>query len=100
MHLSRAQVAVLVAEALQLLKASLTTLCRAHIEQWLPVLTLRWAGMNFNQIDKNLPLFHFLRYPQHPFVDVISEFSREGQGNDNVGWNAKSFRREVLLVEA
>ena len=47
-----------------------------------------------------LPLFYFLCNPQHPFVDVVGEFTREGQGNDNIGRDAKSFSREVFLVEA
>ena len=46
LQLSCAQVAILVAEILQLLEALLTSLCWAHIEQRLAVLTLRRAWMN------------------------------------------------------
>ena len=43
---------------------------------------------------------HVLCHPQHPLVDVVGEFSLHRQGYDNVGGDAKTFRREVLLVEA
>jgi hypothetical protein len=40
------------------------------------------------------------RHPLHPLVNVVGEFTRNGQGDENVGGDAKAFRREVLLVEA
>ena len=43
---------------------------------------------------------HVLCHPQHPLVDIVGEFSLHRQGYDNVGGDAKTFRREVLLVEA
>lgn len=42
---------------------------------------------------------HFLCYPQHPFVDVVSETFGVGQGNDDIGRDAKTFSREVFLEE-
>ena len=41
-----------------------------------------------------------LCYPQYPLVNVVGEFPREGQGNDDVRGDAETFGREVLLEEA
>ena len=35
-------------------------------------------------------------HPQHPLVDIICEFTRNGQGDDNVWGDAKTFRVEVV----
>jgi hypothetical protein len=32
------------------------------------------------------------RHPLHPLVNVVGEFTRNGQGDENVGGNAKTFR--------
>ena len=62
LQLSCAQVTILVSEIFQLLEALLTAFCRAHIEQRLSVLTLRWTRMNLKFYSISLTWHNILRY--------------------------------------